>query len=214
MTRFRHTAALLLGALLLPMSVSAASQEAEAALTRFVERVETLSADFTQIERDDTGTVLQESTGRFWLQRPGRFRWEVQAPFAQVVVADGETLWHYDPDLAQATRRPAAPALAGTPAELLAEGGGLRERFAIENAEPEALPDGVAAVRLVPDSDRSDFRSVLLHLRDGVPEALFFEDRIGGRTEVRFSAVTVNEAIAESRLRFTPPEGTEVVALE
>lgn len=206
----RFFAALMACALAAPAAASAP----EDALARFVERVETLSADFEQIERDETGSELQSSRGHLWLQRPGRFRWEVREPFAQLVVADGETLWNYDPDLAQATRRPAREALSGTPAELLAEGTGIRGRFEVEAAEADPVGNADAVLRLLPRGDGSDFASVTLHLRDGVPVALFFADRIGGETEVRFSDMIVNEGIAEDKLRFEPPEGTQVVPLE
>ena len=102
------------GMLLLVVQPTVAMPPDEA-LARFVDRVETLSADFEQIERDDRDEVLQSSRGHLWLQRPGRFRWEVTEPFSQLVVADGDTLWNYDPDLAQATRRPAREANAGIP---------------------------------------------------------------------------------------------------
>lgn len=199
---------------LLALAQPAAAAPPEEALARFVDRVETLSADFEQIERDERGEVLQSSRGHLWLQRPGRFRWEVTEPFAQLVVADGETLWHYEPDLAQASRRPAREALSGTPAELLAEGTGIHDRFEVEGAGTAPIGEADAVVRLLPREDTSDFSAVTLHLRAGVPMALVFDDRIGGRTEVRFSDIRLNEGIDAQKLRFEPPEGTEVVRLE
>ena len=201
------------GMLLLVVQPTVAMPPDEA-LARFVDRVETLSADFEQNERDDRDEVLQSSRGHLWLQRPGRFRWEVTEPFSQLVVADGDTLWNYDPDLAQATRRPAREALSGTPAELLAEGTGIEERFEVRAADAAPVGEANAVVRLLPREDTSDFSAVTLHLREGVPVALIFDDRIGGRTEVRFSNIVLNEAIDAQKLRFEPPEGTEVVRLE
>lgn len=210
----RNYLSLIAASALLLVVQPATAASPEEALAHFVDRVETLSADFEQIERDERGEVLQSSGGHLWLQRPGRFRWEVTEPFAQLVVADGETLWNYDPDLAQATRRPAREALSGTPAELLAEGTGIEDRFEIQAADAAPVGEANAVVRLLPRSDSSDFTAVTLHLRKGVPLALFFDDRIGGRTEVRFSDIKVNEGIDAQKLRFEPPEGTEVVRLE
>lgn len=209
-----HCPSRLVAAALFFLALPLSAAPAEESLARFVERVETLSADFEQIERDERGDVLQSRRGHLWLQRPGRFRWEVTEPFAQLVVADGDTLWDYDPDLAQATRRPAREALAGTPAELLAEGTGIQDRFAVEAADAPPVGEADAVLRLLPREDTSDFSAVTLHLRDGVPVALFFDDRIGGRTEVRFGNIAVNEPIDAQKLRFEPPEGTEVVRLE
>lgn len=202
---------------LAPGQVMASTEQAEAALKGFVENVQSFKADFVQVQRDDAGFELERSEGRFWLSRPGRFRWEVRTPFAQTVVADGETLWTYEPDLAQVTRRPADAALAGTPAELLADGSALEARFRIVAPLTDAPLEAEGAeqvVRLEPRSDESDFRSVTLLLADGVPRALVFADQLGGRTTVRFSNVAVNEAIDETHLRFTPPEGADVVVIE
>lgn len=210
-------AAIVLFAAIAPATALASTDEAEAALKDFVENVTTFKADFVQVQRDDTGFELERSEGRFWLSRPGRFRWQVQSPFAQTVVADGETLWTYEPDLAQVTRRPADAALAGTPAELLADGSALEARFRIvapQDVAPLEADGAEQVVRLEPRSDTSDFRSVTLLLAEGVPRALVFADQLGGRTTVRFSNIAVNEAVAETRLQFTPPEGADVVVIE
>lgn len=210
----RKLLSLIAASALLLVAQPASATPPEEALARFVDRVETLSADFEQIERDETGAELQSSRGHLWLQRPGRFRWEVTEPFAQLVVADGETLWNYEPDLAQASRRPAREALSGTPAELLAESTGIHDRFEVEAADAAPIGEADAVVRLLPREDTSDFSAVTLHPREGVPVALIFDDRIGGRTEVRFSNIVLNEAIDAQKLRFEPPEGTEVIRLE
>jgi len=212
-----RVAVFVLVAAITPGPAVAATGQAEAALKDFVENVETFKADFVQVQRDDTGFELERSEGRFWLSRPGRFRWQVRSPFAQTVVADGETLWSYEPDLAQVTRRPADAALAGTPAELLADGSALEARFRIVPPQSDAPLEAEGeeqVVRLEPRSDASDFRSVTLLLDAGVPRALVFADQLGGRTTVRFSNIAVNEAIDETQLQFTPPEGADVVDLE
>ncbi|MEQ8271606.1 outer membrane lipoprotein chaperone LolA [Algiphilus sp.] len=201
----------------LPEGPSASTEAATSALKRFVEEVSSFEADFEQIQRDDTGFELERSEGRFWLQRPGRFRWEVRSPFPQTVVADSETLWTYEPDLAQVTRRPADAALAGTPAELLADGSALETRFRIVAPETATALDGEGeeqVVRLEPRSAESDFQSVTLLLAEGVPRALVFADQLGGQTTVRFSNITVNGEIAPEQLRFTPPKGADVVVVE
>ena len=128
--------------------------------------------------------MLQSTSGTLSLARPGRFRWQVKAPFEQSLVADGETLWFYDPELDQVTRRPVGDALSGTPAELLAEGAGLSEAF---DVRPAGQRDGHDIVVLTPKSADGDFVSVTLTLRgDGAPVAIAFEDQLGGTTTVVF----------------------------
>lgn len=59
------------------------------------------------------------ATGHFRFHRPGRFAWQYEAPYRQLIVSDGETLWFYDEDLAQATKSRLSGALPTSPASIL-----------------------------------------------------------------------------------------------
>lgn len=190
---------------------AAAAGEADA-LDRFLRGLRGFSADFEQLQRDEAGRVLQATRGHLRLARPGRFHWQVNEPYAQTLVADGESLWFYDPDLEQVTRRNLAGALAGTPAALLAEGAGLDDDFHI--GEGRRTPEGTVVV-LRPRSAESDFVAVTLTLRDdGAPLAISFEDQLGGITLVHFGRLQVNPDFAADAFRFEPPPGVERVDLE
>jgi len=69
--------------------------------------VNAFSARFEQTLYDADGDTLQTSSGTVVLERPARFRWEYAASDSdasgQVLVADGERVWLYDPDLEQVT---------------------------------------------------------------------------------------------------------------
>lgn len=197
---------LLLATLLLPGLAAAAP--APDALRQFVEQVDTLSARFEQVQKDEGGQVLQASSGRLWLARPGKFRWSYEKPYQQLMVCDGKTLWHYDPDLAQVMVRPAGATLHGTPAQLLTDRGALERHFTVERKGAEA---GGERLRLVPKAADSDFRSVDLWLKDGVPQRMRFEDPLGGVSEVVFSEIRTNARVDPALFRFEVPKGTEVI---
>ena len=76
-------------------------------------------AEFRQTVAGHLGEVLQTSTGRMHLERPGRLRWEVDDPYPQLVLADGDSVWVYDPDLEQVTVQPLVETLEGSPAVFL-----------------------------------------------------------------------------------------------
>lgn len=44
----------------------------------------------------------QHFSGSLALLKPNRFRWQYTQPYAQLYVADGKVIWHYEPDLMQA----------------------------------------------------------------------------------------------------------------
>ncbi|MDR0997346.1 MAG: outer membrane lipoprotein carrier protein LolA, partial [Zoogloeaceae bacterium] len=82
---------------------------------RFVEDTRSFSADFT-LQTEGANGKRTLSVGRLDVQKPGKFRWQIEQPAPQLMVCDGTTLWFYDQDLNQASRRPAREALPGTPA--------------------------------------------------------------------------------------------------
>lgn len=181
---------------------------AEEELRQFVENVRTLSGSFSQIQTDEHGELLSSGSGSVAISRPGRFRWAYEKPYAQLMVCDGQRIWAYDPDIAQVSVRPAGEALAGTPAELLAQKSRLAETFRIEDRGEER---GMRAVHLEPRQAENDFKSIDLWLRNGVPQRLRFSDPLGGTTEVELRDLKVNLAIDDKEFRFVPPKGVEVV---
>lgn len=189
-------------------SVEACAATAEDELHQFVENVRTLSGRFVQTQTDEHGEVVSSGAGAVAISRPGRFRWAYEQPYQQLMVCDGTRIWAYDPDLAQVTVRPAGEALAGTPAELLAQKSRLADSFKIEDLGEQ---NGLHRVSLTPKVDRGDFKSIELWLKAGVPQRLRFADPLGGTTEVELRGLKVNGAIDDASFRFTPPKGTEVV---
>ncbi len=181
------------------------------ALQRFVDKVDTLSATFQQVQKDERGKVLSASSGRLWLSRPGKFKWSYEKPYQQLMVCDGKDLWQYDPDLAQAMVRPAAGTLQGTPAQLLTDRGALAQHFTIEAAGVE---DGAQRVRLLPKAADSDFKSIELWLKGNAPSRMRFQDPLGGVSEIEFTDVRTNLKLDAKLFRFEPPKGTEVISAQ
>lgn len=188
-------------------SLSAWAQGVEA-LRGFYSRTQTLHAQFVQKVMDEKGAVTEVMRGQLWLARPMRFRWEYTEPYEQTMVNDGNKLWLYDLDLAQVTVRNAAEALAGAPVWLLNGGPALDEQFTLQS---EGTNEGLAWVRMTPRDEGNDFRLARMGLRQGLPEVLELTDALGQKTLIRFEGMSINTAIPDSRFRFKPPAGVEIV---
>ncbi|HUR41719.1 MAG TPA: outer membrane lipoprotein chaperone LolA [Verrucomicrobiae bacterium] len=193
--------------LFLPVAAAPAADP----LQQFVHKVETLSARFEQVQKDEKGIVLQASSGHLWLARPGRFHWAYEKPFQQQIVCDGKTLWQYDPDLAQVMVRPAGETLQGTPAQLLTDRVALNKHFTVKSLGPD---NGAQRMLLTPKSSDGDFRSIEIWLKDAVPQRMRFEDPLGGVSEVTFLDVRTNAPIEPARFRFQIPKGAEVISAQ
>lgn len=199
---------LLLLCVLFTVSLGARGASAEEELRQFVENVRTLQGRFVQTQTDEHGELVTSGAGMVAIARPGRFRWSYDQPYEQLMVCDGSTIWAYDPDLKQVTVRPAGETLAGTPAELLAQKARLADTFTMRDLGER---NGLRGVALEPKSDQSDFKSIELHLKGGVPQRLRFSDPLGGSTEVVLRDLKVNAALDDQQFRFIPPKGVEVV---
>lgn len=200
----------LLFAVLALCGTQAHAGPADDALRRFVDGAQTLSARFEQTQKDEHGEVLAQRSGTFDLSRPGRFRWRYDLPYEQLMVCDGNKIWNYEPDLAQVTVRPADQVLKGTPAALLAQRSRLGDAFVVESGGQK---EGAEVVRLKPSGGEvnSDFQSIELWLKNGVPQRMQFFDALGGNTDIRFSDIKTGVKLDAALFRFTPPKGTEVL---
>lgn len=189
--------------LLHPMVV-AAQPDARAMLNDFAAGLDSLSAGFTQITIQSDGEVVEESHGRMAYQAPDRFRWDYLEPFPQVIVADGEKLWHYDEALEQVTVRPQpspeeSPMLVVLRPELL-------ENF--YRILPSERPD---QLRFEPLADNSEITMARLTFVDGAPAMLDIFDPFGQSTRITLENLRRNPDIPAGTFEFEPPEGVDVL---
>ncbi len=201
----RSLAALALVAL---TPLSAMADQGAERLARMLEPVDTYVADFDQQILDGSGQRLQEANGRMWLSRPGRFRWEVNAPYEQVVVSDGEQVTLFDPDLAQATVQPLDERVTHTPALLLSGSAGQLT----DNYEVTSSQQGTAEIfELVPKSPDTLFEELKLTFYGERLGFLQMTDSTGQRTAIEFDDVEQNVSVEDARFDLTLPEGTDVI---
>lgn len=193
----------------LPTAPARAADEAPAPaqLRAFLAETVTLEARFSQV-LVDSGDRAQVSEGRFYLHRPQRFRWDYQVPTPQLVVADGEHLWLYDPDLEQATVRRLDDGLSGTPAMLLSGVGELEDSFELGAAYHE---DSLDWVELKPRSGATDFAGLRVGFDRGRLAAMELMDALGQWTVIRFSELKLNQPIDAALFQFVPPPGADVI---
>lgn len=186
----------------------AADAVAPAQLRAFLAETVTLEARFSQVLLEaDTGRA-QVSEGRFYLHRPKRFRWDYEVPAPQLVVADGQHLWLYDPDLEQVTVRRLDESLSATPALLLSGDGELEDSFRVGAAYRE---DGHDWVELVPRYDSADFAGLRVGFEDGRLASMELIDALGQTTVIQFSELQINPSLDPDLFQFVPPEGADVI---
>jgi outer membrane lipoprotein carrier protein len=187
-----------------------ARADAVDALNRFLESTRTLRAEFTQTVATKDAKPPRQSTGRMIVSRPGKFRWEIDRPYSQLIVGDGQKIWMYDPDLNQASFKSADAALSGTPAALLTGGrGALDASFTLRALDPSG--DAIEWLEATPKTPESGFEKIRIGFSGNRLAAMEIYDNFGQTTTLRFSGVEYNPAVDPAQLRFVPPDGTDIL---
>lgn len=188
-------------------SNDAASTQAARTLKQRLDSVRTLTARFTEVVFDERGNEIERRQGEMMIKKPGKFRWVVRAPYTQYVVADGQYLWQYDPDLEQATVRNQREAMSGTAAEILAGNTATLTRdFTISSHRDEE-----ATVYVLHARADTGFERIELYFRNDTLSKMVLFDPLGQKTFIELTSVVMNEPVADSLFFLSLPEGTEIV---
>ncbi|HEY5679211.1 MAG TPA: outer membrane lipoprotein chaperone LolA [Pseudomonadales bacterium] len=189
------------------LSCASAAADPRQALSERLAAMDVFVAEFSQEIRGSQGQVLERSTGRFFLDRP-QFKWEVDHPYPQTVVTDGDRLKVYDADLEQLTIRPLAEALKDTPVSLLTrEGVALGNEFQVVEVTDELG----ASYILTPNAPDTLYAQIRLHFSDNALAALAITDHLGQFTEILFSTSAEPPVIQSSEFQLVVPPGTDVI---
>ena len=197
-----------IGVLIGGLSMSGLAATATDNLNRFFQELKTLRAEFSQVVLDENLVPLEESAGRLWISRPGRFRWNYYPPFAQQIVADGNRIWIYDIELEQATVRDQRSVLERTPALLLAGQGDLRTDYVIEDLGQQG---SVVWISLQPKASEGSFAEVQLGFQNDTLRLIQLLDHLDQITRIVLSHVEENPQIPASQFRFTVPVGVDLI---
>jgi outer membrane lipoprotein carrier protein len=169
------------------------------------------TADFTQtVEAATLGKPL-ESSGQVFFKRPGRMRWEFVTPEKQTIVADGQTLWVYQPEHRQVLKAPFRAAFqSATPVSFLFGVGELAGDFDAMLA-PSDKTD-VLRLKLVPKQER-EIGVLVLDVSPQTYDILAAEvtDPLGNVTRLRFANMKRDVGLDDAKFTFRAPPGTDVV---
>ena len=172
--------------------------------------LKTFQANFEQTVVDSNGEQVQQSAGKVWIQKPGRFRWDYRTPYRQLIVADGKRLWTYDEDLEQATVKPVDDALSSTPAMLLS---GFRPLSEVMNSEPIDSDDGKRWFSLSPRQSDSAVEKVRLAFDEDQLVIIEVNDSFGNQTRILFSGILRNRELEPGLFELKLPADTDIIGV-
>ena len=203
--------AVLTASLLALTSIALAAPSGEARLKDYLKGLNTLTSEFHQYTLSADGGRMIESEGTFYLQRPGRFRWEYRAPMEQVIVADGDRVWLHDVELDQISHQSQSSALDGTPAQLLASNEPIDRHFEIVTWDPG---DGRDWVELQPKKADGQVTRIRIGFIGEALDTLLMEDSFGQITRFSFLDTKRNPKLDAKLFKLDRPIGGDFLEIQ
>jgi outer membrane lipoprotein carrier protein len=189
----------------------AASPEAAVLqLQSLLDQTQTLSAEVQQLLLDQDGRELQENQVLLLMQKPASFYWGITEPYEDLLVTDGDIIWHYEPDLGQVTIQPFDDDVNRTPVMLLnGDAASIAEAYEVSVASVGDTQ--LQRFILIPRKPGSLFERLSLSFNGPVLEEMQFEDSLGQQTSLSFRDVQRNLPLDDTRFTFTPPAGVDII---
>jgi outer membrane lipoprotein carrier protein len=182
--------------------------DAEAVIEGFTANLSGLQGRFEQQVLDQNGTLKEQTSGSIALAVPRQLRWEYETPFPQLIVADGEHLFIYDPDLEQVTVRRQIEDEQQSPLLALIDPEERARQFTLKSA---GLRDGLEWIELESKIEDAQIRTALLGIDGQTLSRMEFTDSLGQRTRIAFSDWQRNPDFEPGFFRFQVPANADVV---
>ena len=188
-----------------------------ARMQKFYEGTTDLHAKFDQ---ELTGAIgaKKKASGEVFLKKPGRMRWDYQKPEKKLMVADGKTLWVYEPEDEQAFKQSLQTSSLPSSVTFLFGTGKLDSEFDISAERPPSLPvttppaDDVF-LKLVPKQPTAQYHHLyfVVDPKTFMVKESYVYDQQGGINHLSFRDVLTNKGVPDSKFEFSPPAGTRVI---
>ncbi len=177
-------------------------------LVSYLKNLNQFSADVSENLNTDSGGGIN-NTGHVWIERPNKFRYEINSPETQVFVSDGQNLYDYEPDLMQVVVRPLDQSISQTPLLLLSSGAvGLEKKFKISFLDSGDDHQFL----LIPLAQDGLISQVILSFnQQNIPEKMQVSNSFGQVTELSFSKVIENQKLDQALFKFIAPKGVDIL---
>lgn len=156
-----------------------------------LEGKKTASGSFRQTVTDINGALAFSSTGRFAALKPAYFRWEIESPDRQLLVATPEAFWQWDKELDVVILRD-APEIADLPISAIWSG---------------TLEEGPQAVVETGQLD-DQVKDLSVRSPDENTIVVMFEDSLGQQTRFEFTLERQGN-VASSAFEVIVPAGVD-----
>lgn len=182
---------------------SMAWANADIELQNRLNKVSVLSADFAQTVMSANGSNVQQGNGKLRIKRPNLFRMDTKSPQETQIIADGKTLWFYDPFVEQVTANWVKDAVNNTPFVLLTSNDKSHwAQYTVEQKDDRFV--------LKPKAKNSNIKQFDIRIDpNGVLKGFSTIEKDGQSNQYILRNIT-NQNLDGSLFKFTVPKGIEL----
>lgn len=222
-----------------PIITKVTKENKELLLQNFLKTTITWTADFEQItildSQKNSDSNNKKMQGKVYLFRPGKFKWQIDKPYTQIIIGNDEKVWLDDPDLQQTTIKKSNNLLEASPMALLAGKNNLHNDFNIENLSAETENNiknsiknsiknntkisneisNLIFLRLTPKKE-SSFTEIILGLKNnnvnnGEPLLMQLVDNLNQRNQIIFFNSQINSKLQKEMFNFVIPKDRDII---
>lgn len=179
----------------------------------FYEQTDDLDAEFIQIYTRKALSRTSESRGTLKIKKPGMMRWDYTKPEKKHFIANGRSLWIYEPEEEQViVDHDFKTSQLSTPITFLWGEGDLRDAFDAKIGDGKGVAKGHTSLELIPKRDLT-YRKLVLIVHDATGQVVesILHESVGNTNVFRFKNIKTNVGLLPSAFDFTPPPHVDVV---
>lgn len=188
----------------------------------FYDQIKDLSASFAQTYYSKIYQRYDRSKGTVLFKKPGKMRWDYQAPNGKIVIANGKQFLVYEPgeqkgEPGQVFEQPLQQADLPQALSFLIGQGKLANDFQLKLLDANASGfRGGHVLELTPNKPSPQYERVVLYVdasesRLGFVHRVVVLDSTGNRNRFDFTSIRFNRGVSDAPFSWRPPKGTRQV---
>ena len=174
----------------------------------FFNNIDTMRAEFTQINKGVSSTSAIQGSGEIFLEKPNKLFWEMLEPYRKTMVINGSTMIFYDEDLNQALISDYIKDNNSSWINLFMES---KYNNNAQLIKEQTLIGDQYYVSFMIDDFRDQYKSVIFVFQNERLNKVKLEDLSSQTIEIEFTAFEINPIIKETLFNFTVPQSADVI---
>ncbi|MFH1437521.1 MAG: outer membrane lipoprotein chaperone LolA [Pseudomonadota bacterium] len=195
-------------------SASLTAEEVVKKLQDYYDSIVDFQADFEQVYKHKIYDEEKTSSGRVYIARPGKMRWEYKKPEKKLFVADGQYIWVFEESINQVTKQALDQSDLPVAITFLVGKGRLSDEFDSTLVPHESFAKkGMLVLELKPRNATTQYKKLLMIVdkKKYRVERTIIIDKSGNTNTMRFMEPQINKGISEKKFQFKPPKGATVI---